>query len=82
MSNDISAFQGFGVEFFITFVLVFTVFASCDKKRTDLRGSAPLLIGLSVTVCHLFAVSSWSVRRFYMEENKSKNSIGADDDVL
>lgn len=48
--------QGFGVEFMITFILVFTVFASCDSKRTDLNGSAPLTIGLCVTLCHLFAV--------------------------
>lgn len=46
----------FGVEFMITFVLVFTVFASCDGKRGDLRGSAPLTIGLSVAMCHFFAI--------------------------
>jgi len=49
--------QGFGVEMVITFVLVLTVFACCDANRTDLNGSAPLTIGLSVTLCHLFAVS-------------------------
>lgn len=54
---DIGHQQAFGVEFLITFVLVFTVFASIDSKRNDLRGSAPLTIGLSVTVCHLWAVS-------------------------
>lgn len=48
--------QAFGVEFLITFVLVITVFATCDSKRTDLNGSGPLTIGLSVTVCHLFAI--------------------------
>ena len=48
--------QAFGVEFLITFVLVLTVFATCDNKRTDLAGSGPLTIGLSVTVCHMFAV--------------------------
>lgn len=48
--------QGFWVELLITFVLVFTVFASCDSKRSDLNGSTPLTIGFSVTVCHLFAI--------------------------
>jgi aquaporin-4 len=56
-SPSISSQQAFGVEFLITFVLVLTVFASCDSKRTDLSGSGPLAIGLSVTVCHLFAVT-------------------------
>ena len=49
--------QAFGVEFFITFVLLFTVFASTDSQRTDLGGSVPLTVGLSVSVCHLWAVS-------------------------
>ena len=48
--------QAFGVELMITFILVFTVFATCDKNRKDLNGSGPLAIGLSVTMCHLFAV--------------------------
>ncbi|XP_076470710.1 aquaporin-5-like [Babylonia areolata] len=48
--------QAVGVELFITFVLVFTVFASIDSRRRDLNGSTPLSIGLSVTMCHLFAV--------------------------
>lgn len=49
--------QAFGVEFMITMILVLTVFASCDSRRTDLNGSAPLAIGFAVTLCHLFAVS-------------------------
>lgn len=53
---DVNPHQAFGIEFLITFVLVFTVFATCDSKRTDINGSGPLTIGLSVTVCHLFAV--------------------------
>lgn len=45
-----------GIEFFITFVLVLTVFASCDNKRADLKGSFPLTIGLSITMAHMWAV--------------------------
>lgn len=44
------------MELFITFQLVFTVFATCDPNRHDLKGSAALAIGLSVCVGHLFAV--------------------------
>uniref|UniRef100_A0A668VYX7 Aquaporin-4 n=1 Tax=Oreochromis aureus TaxID=47969 RepID=A0A668VYX7_OREAU len=44
------------VELFITFQLIFTIFATCDHKRKDLKGSSALAIGLSVCVGHLFAV--------------------------
>lgn len=56
LNKEMEAGRAFGVEFMITFVLVFTVFAACDGKRTDLKGSGPLSIGLSVTMCHLFAI--------------------------
>jgi len=56
VETGITVAQGVGIELFITFILVLTVFASCDGKRKDLKGSAPLTIGLSVTMCHLFAV--------------------------
>lgn len=56
VNEEMEVGRAFGVEFMVTFVLVFTVFASCDGKRNDLQGSAPLTIGLSVTMCHLFAI--------------------------
>lgn len=56
VNPELTGAQAFGVEFFITLVLVLTVFASCDKRRKDLNGSFPLSIGLSVTMCHLFAI--------------------------
>ncbi|XP_050396609.1 aquaporin AQPAe.a isoform X1 [Patella vulgata] len=56
VSPKIDVGKAVGVEFMITFILVFTVFASCDGKRKDIKGSVPLTIGLSVTMCHLFAI--------------------------
>ncbi|KAL8594288.1 hypothetical protein ACOMHN_000990 [Nucella lapillus] len=56
VSDKLGPGKGLGVEIFITFVLVFTVFASIDSRRKDLNGSTPLTVGLSVTMCHLFAI--------------------------
>ena len=53
---DLSLGQVFGIELMITFVLVLTVFATCDSVRTSLGGSGPLAIGLSLAMCHLWAV--------------------------
>lgn len=56
VNADISLGHGLLVEIIITFELVFTVFATCDPKRTDLSGSAALAIGLAVAIGHLFAI--------------------------
>lgn len=56
VNEKISGPEGFAVEFLITFVLIFTVFGVCDDNRNDVKGSAPLAIGLAVATCHLFAV--------------------------
>jgi glycerol uptake facilitator-like aquaporin len=47
--------QAFGVEFMITFILVFTVFANMESKIMEM-GSRSLAVGLAVTVGNLFAV--------------------------
>lgn len=56
VSSEISTGHAIVIELIITFELVFTVFATCDTKRSDLKGSAALAIGLSVCIGHLFAI--------------------------
>ncbi|KAK9520003.1 hypothetical protein VZT92_022690 [Zoarces viviparus] len=56
VNSSISVGNALVVELFITFQLVFTVCATCDHRRNDLKGSSALAIGLSVCVGHLFAV--------------------------
>jgi len=58
ISSSISVGQGFGIEFMITLVLVLVVFAAAadDNNKDNVKGSAPLAIGLSITTCHLFAI--------------------------
>ncbi|XP_062279664.1 aquaporin-4 isoform X2 [Scomber scombrus] len=56
VNRSISVGNALVVELFITFQLVFTVFATCDHKRNDLKGSSGLAIGLSVCIGHLFAI--------------------------
>ncbi|KAJ8419093.1 hypothetical protein AAFF_G00005920 [Aldrovandia affinis] len=56
VNHNISVGHALVVELLITFELVFTVFATCDPKRSDLKGSAALAIGFAVSIGHLFAI--------------------------
>lgn len=56
VNTNITVGHALVVELFITFELVFTVFATCDPKRDDVKGSSGLAIGLSVCIGHLFAI--------------------------
>ncbi|XP_070688221.1 aquaporin-4-like [Pempheris klunzingeri] len=56
VNTNISVGNALVVELFITFQLVFTVFATCDHKHNDPKGSSALAIGLSVCIGHLFAI--------------------------
>ncbi|XP_048338864.1 aquaporin-1-like, partial [Sphaerodactylus townsendi] len=56
LSNGINAGQGLAIEIFATLQLVLCVLATTDRRRTDVSGSAPLAIGLSVALGHLLAI--------------------------
>ena len=57
-SGKLNAGQGLAIEFVITFALVLVVYAAaCDDfNAPNVKGSAPLAIGLAIAIGHLFAV--------------------------
>ncbi|VVC94201.1 unnamed protein product [Leptidea sinapis] len=56
LGAQVTAVQGFGIEFFLGFVLIFVVCGVCDPNKPDSKATAPLAIGLTVTLGHLLAV--------------------------
>ncbi|CAH2068639.1 unnamed protein product, partial [Iphiclides podalirius] len=56
LGADVTQLQGFGIEFFLGFVLIFVVCGVCDANKPDSKATAPLAIGLTVTLGHLLAV--------------------------
>ncbi|XP_011695561.1 PREDICTED: aquaporin AQPAn.G [Wasmannia auropunctata] len=56
LDSNVTAAQGVGMEIIITFLLVLVVHAVTDPKRTDVKGWAPLAIGLTIAVAHMAAV--------------------------
>jgi len=57
VATGISTLQAFGIELIEAFILVFTVFSSIDSCRTGLGGSVPLTVGISISMCHLWAIA-------------------------
>jgi hypothetical protein len=82
--EDVTPVQAFFMEALITFVLVLTVEAVCDDRRSDIKGSAPLAVGFSVAACNLAAVSllshslnycHWSIQHRPYSTNHNSLSI-------
>ncbi|XP_040572409.1 aquaporin AQPAe.a isoform X2 [Lepeophtheirus salmonis] len=56
IDENLNQLQGFAVEFFIVFILVLVVFGAAADENNEVKGSAPLAIGLAITCCHLLAI--------------------------
>lgn len=70
MQLNVTVGQGFVIEFLATLQLVLCVIAVTDKRRSDVKGSAPLAIGLSVGLGHFAAVSEHKTYKTYFGQSK------------
>ncbi|XP_050389863.1 aquaporin AQPAe.a isoform X2 [Patella vulgata] len=50
--TGLNHWKAFGIEAILTYILVFSVFATIDPNRREL-GSKPLAIGIAAALCHL-----------------------------
>lgn len=57
VSSSLTSLQGFGIEFILTFILVFVVFSVSDEHRTDIGGSTPLAIGCCIITLIFFGAN-------------------------
>lgn len=53
----LATWERFGVEFVLTFIIVFTYFVSMDSFRNSLFNSSALTIGAAYTTCTFVSVS-------------------------
>jgi aquaporin related protein len=58
LADGVTPVQGFGIEYFLGFVLVLVVFGVCDMNRSEVKGLAPVAIGLTIAMGHLAVVST------------------------
>uniref|UniRef100_A0A646QFQ9 Aquaporin1 n=1 Tax=Hemiscolopendra marginata TaxID=943146 RepID=A0A646QFQ9_9MYRI len=56
INQHLNSGQGLGVEFMITLLLILVVFSVTDEHRGEIKGAASVIIGITVTVGHLFSI--------------------------
>lgn len=57
LNPKFTALQGFGIEFFLGFLLLLVVSGVCDPNRPEAKAAGPLAIGLAVALGHMGAIN-------------------------